>query len=223
MARASNSLPTPDSPSISTGMLDLAARSARRSVRAMLSTLVPMSLKLSSPVERRVARRSSSSSASTRSAFLIETCRRSAPTGLTTKSIAPARIAEITASIEPCAVCTIAGIVTPRWRMRVSTPMPSRSGMTRSSTRRLIRGRSVASTRASAASPDSALSTSYPNRRAMASSNRRCIGSSSTTRIKAAMKLPFCAILAIASPLGSSNTVKVLLMSSRFDATRSQN
>ena len=59
---------------------------------------------------RRVARRSSSSSASTRSAFLIDTCSRSAPTGLTTKSSAPARIAEMTASIEPCAVCTMAGV-----------------------------------------------------------------------------------------------------------------
>ena len=104
MARAINSLPTPDSPSISTGMFDFAARSASRMMRAMFSALVTMSLNVSSPALRRVARRSSSSSASTRSAFLIETCSRSAPTGLTTKSSAPARIAEITASIEPCAV-----------------------------------------------------------------------------------------------------------------------
>ena len=114
IARASSSLPTPDSPSISTGMLDLAARSARRNVRAMLSTWVPISRKVSSPAVRRFARRSSSSSASTRSAFLIDTCRRSAPTGLTTKSSAPARIAEITASIDPCAVWTTAGVVIPR-------------------------------------------------------------------------------------------------------------
>ncbi len=33
MARAISSLPTPDSPSISTGMLDFAARSARRITR----------------------------------------------------------------------------------------------------------------------------------------------------------------------------------------------
>ena len=46
MARAISSLPTPDSPSISTGMFDLAARSARRIVRAMPSTLVTMSRKL---------------------------------------------------------------------------------------------------------------------------------------------------------------------------------
>ena len=75
MARAINSLPTPDSPSISTGMFDFAARSASRIVRAMFSTLVTMSRNVSSPARRRVARRSSSSSASTRSAFLIETCK----------------------------------------------------------------------------------------------------------------------------------------------------
>ena len=78
-------------------------------------------------------RRISSSSASARSAFLIETGRRSAPTGLTTKSAAPARIAEITVSIEPCAVCTITGGRRCRARAGASsTPMPSRSGMTRS-------------------------------------------------------------------------------------------
>ena len=56
MARAISSLPTPDSPSISTGMFDLAARSARRMVRAMLSTLVTTSRNVSSPSRRRVAR-----------------------------------------------------------------------------------------------------------------------------------------------------------------------
>ena len=49
---------------------------------------------------------------------LIETCRRSAPTGLTTKSVAPARIAEITASIEPCAVWTMVGTARPVSRRR---------------------------------------------------------------------------------------------------------
>ena len=70
MARASSSLPTPDSPSMSTGMFDFAARSASLKVRAMLSTLVPMSRKVSSPALRRVARRNSSSSASTRKRVL---------------------------------------------------------------------------------------------------------------------------------------------------------
>ena len=45
------------------------------------------------------------------SALRSETCSRSAPTGLTTKSVAPARIAETTLSMPPCAVCTITGIV----------------------------------------------------------------------------------------------------------------
>ena len=160
IARAINSLPTPDSPSISTGMFDLAARSASRMVRAIDLARVTMSRKLSSPALRRVARLSSSSSASTRSALRIDTCRRSAPTGLTTKSVAPARMAEITTSIEPCAVWTIAGTAISRWRIRDNTPMPSRSGMTRSRIRRLIGGLSLASSRESAASPDSTLSAS---------------------------------------------------------------
>ena len=67
-----------------------------------------------------------------RMAFLIDTCRRSAPTGFTTKSVAPARIAEITVSIEPCAVCTMTGLSMARSRICASTPMPSRSGITRS-------------------------------------------------------------------------------------------
>ena len=46
MARASTSLPTPDSPSISTGMFDFAARSARRITRVMSGLAVARSLKL---------------------------------------------------------------------------------------------------------------------------------------------------------------------------------
>jgi hypothetical protein len=65
------------------------------------------------------------------------------------------------ASIEPCAVCTIAGTAMMRaGACASSTPMPSRSGMTRSRMTRLIDGRSLASRRASAPSPDSAVSTS---------------------------------------------------------------
>ena len=40
----------------------------------------------------------------------METWSRSAPTGFTTKSTAPDRMALTTVSIEPCAVCTTAGI-----------------------------------------------------------------------------------------------------------------
>ncbi len=56
-------------------------------------------------------RLSSPSSALVVSALRRLTCSRSAPTGLTTKSTAPARIAETTLSMPPCAVCTITGTV----------------------------------------------------------------------------------------------------------------
>ena len=49
MARANNSLPTPDSPSISTGMLEAAAFCAVRSTAAMASLRVMMSAKVSRP------------------------------------------------------------------------------------------------------------------------------------------------------------------------------
>ena len=48
-------------------------------------------------------------SASILRALLIETSSRSGEVGLTTKSTAPARIALMAASIEPCAVCTMTG------------------------------------------------------------------------------------------------------------------
>ena len=67
------------------------------------------------------------------------TCRRSAPTGLTTKSTAPARIAETTLSMPPCAVCTITGTLMPASRNRASTPSPSRFGITRSRIMQSIR------------------------------------------------------------------------------------
>ena len=62
-ARDSTSLPTPDSPSISTGMLDLAARSARRITRPMSALLVTRSRSVRVPEARRRMRRISSSSA----------------------------------------------------------------------------------------------------------------------------------------------------------------
>jgi hypothetical protein len=65
IARASTSLPTPDSPSISTGMFDLAARSASRITRPMSGLFEVRSLKESEPVARRRMRRISSWSWST--------------------------------------------------------------------------------------------------------------------------------------------------------------
>ncbi len=122
MARAISSLPTPDSPSISTGMSEAVAFSAVRSTCCMRALRVTMSLKLSVPVRLRFMRWNSVSSALVESALRSETCRRSAPTGFTTKSAAPARIADTTVSMPPCAVCTITGVERPASRMRVSTP-----------------------------------------------------------------------------------------------------
>ncbi len=139
MARAINSLPTPDSPEISTGMLEAAAFSAMRMTAAMLALLVMMSAKPSVPARLCLRRASSPSSALVLSALRRLTCSRSAPTGLTTKSTAPARIAETTLSMPPCAVCTITGTLMAAWRSRASTPSPSRFGMTRSRITQSIR------------------------------------------------------------------------------------
>ena len=134
MARAINSLPTPDSPSTSTAMLEAAAFSAPRSTACIFGLRVTMSLNVSVPDWLRLMRDSSSASALFSSALRSDTCRRSGPTGLTTKSTAPARIADTTLSMPPWAVCTITGTLEPAARIRASTPSPSRSGITRSST-----------------------------------------------------------------------------------------
>ena len=75
----------------------------------MLALLVMMSAKPSVPERLCLMRASSPSSALVLSALRRLTCRRSAPTGLTTKSTAPARMADTTLSMPPCAVCTITG------------------------------------------------------------------------------------------------------------------
>ena len=111
--------------------------------RLMSGLRVARSRKASVPEARRRDLRTSLSSESTRSAFLIETCRRSAPTGLTTKSTAPARIALTTASIEPCAVWTIDRRLDAAFAHLASTPMPSRSGITKSRTTRSMRAPSA--------------------------------------------------------------------------------
>ena len=111
IARAINSLPTPERPSTSTGMAEPAAFSACRSTACMRWLRVMMSLKVSVPEWLRLMRWISLSSALVASALRRLTSRRSAPTGLTTKSVAPARIADTTLSMPPCAVCTITGMV----------------------------------------------------------------------------------------------------------------
>ena len=144
IARAINSLPTPDSPATSTGMVEAAAFSAMRMTACMAGLLVMMSLKPSVPDRLCLMRLSSPSSALVLSALRKLTCRRSAPTGLTTKSMAPARMAETTLSMPPCAVCTITGTLIPAWRNLASTPRPSRFGMTRSRITQSIRAPSAA-------------------------------------------------------------------------------
>ena len=153
MARAINSLPTPDSPETSTGIVDAAAFSAMRSTAAMAGDLVMMSAKPSVPERLCLMRASSPSSALVLSALRRLTCSRSTPTGLTTKSMAPARIADTTLSMPPCAVCTITGTLIEAWRRRASTPSPSRFGITRSRITQSIRAPSAPPSKVSAASP----------------------------------------------------------------------
>ena len=109
MARAISSLPTPLSPSIRTGMLEAAARRPSAMTRCMASPRSTRSAKVSVPSAFFLMREISPCSASIFSALLMETSRRSAEVGLTTKSTAPARMALMAVSIEPCAVCTMTG------------------------------------------------------------------------------------------------------------------
>ena len=183
MARAINSLPTPDSPEIKTGMVDAAAFSATRMTACIMALLVMRSLKPSVPDWLFFIRASSPSSALALSALRRLTCSRSAPTGLTTKSTAPARIAETTLSMPPCAVCTITGKLIADWRIFASTPMPSRLGITRSRITQSIRAPSGPVSSASAASPESRTMVSYSNLWRVASRSRHCTGSSSTIRM----------------------------------------
>ena len=73
-------------------------------------------------------RRAASSIASTFSALAIAVRSRSGEAGLTTKSKAPARIAETTVSMPPCAVCTITGIAMPRSRIAFEHAEPVDAG-----------------------------------------------------------------------------------------------
>ncbi len=66
---------------------------------------------------------------------------------------APARIADTTLSMPPCAVCTMTGTFKPASRIFARTPRPSRPGITRSSTTASIACVSDAVRAAIAASP----------------------------------------------------------------------
>ena len=77
--------------------------------RFMASPRMTRSENVSVPSTFFLMRLISPASASSLSALLIDTSRRSGLAGLTTKSTAPARMAEIAVSIDPCAVCTMMG------------------------------------------------------------------------------------------------------------------
>ena len=113
-------------------MFDFAARSPSSMTRCMAGLRVMMSLKVRVPWTLRLMRVISPSSAFTFIALLIETCSRSGLTGLTKKSLAPARMALTTLSMPPWAVWTMTGVELPSSRIFSRTPMPSSSGMTRS-------------------------------------------------------------------------------------------
>ena len=109
IARAINSLPTPDSPSIRIGMLDCAARWPRR-MTCRISALLPIR---SSKMRRFSTFFFSLVTSPERvpilSALRIETVMRSGLAGLTRKSLAPARMASTAESMPPLAVSTITG------------------------------------------------------------------------------------------------------------------
>src|SRR4026209_1836552 len=88
MARAISALPTPLSPSISTGIEGAPARRPRSPTRAMASPAI-RSATPSSPLAEAFMRLISPSSASILSAFLMETSSRSGLTGFTTQATAP--------------------------------------------------------------------------------------------------------------------------------------
>ena len=182
-ARAISSLPTPDSPETRTGMADTEAFSAMRMTASMDALLVMISLNPSVPERLFFIRASSPSSALALSALRRLTWSRSAPAGLTTKSTAPARIAETTLSMPPCAVCTMTGTLIAAWRILASTPRPSRFGITRSRMTQSILAPSGPERTDSAPSPLSRVTVSYSNLCSMPSISRHCTGSSSTMRM----------------------------------------
>ncbi|MNY64041.1 hypothetical protein D3C86_2010890 [compost metagenome] len=81
--RATSSLPTPVSPSISTGMVLLAALAQSVMTRAMLGAVAIMSLREKVPALRACSARMAASSASSFMALRREMMRRSGATGLT--------------------------------------------------------------------------------------------------------------------------------------------
>ena len=92
-------------------MVEAAAFSAARSTGRMAGERVMTSARLSVPSCLRLRRCNSPARRRAASALRKETCSRSGLAGLTTKSAAPARMAETTLSMPPWAVCTMTGMV----------------------------------------------------------------------------------------------------------------
>lgn len=110
MARATSSLPTPVSPSMSTGIGLRAAFATSCFTRSMPAERVMMSPTPNVPARRLRSVRTMVASSSSLTALRSETISRSGATGLTKKSAAPCRMAVTTVSSEELAVCTMTGV-----------------------------------------------------------------------------------------------------------------
>ncbi len=104
MARATISLPTPDSPSSTIGMFDWAARRARSMTRIIAGLAETISSKPTAPPRGRRAVLTLPSRLAIFSALPKAIDSRSGETGFTRKSKAPACIAWTTVSMPPCPV-----------------------------------------------------------------------------------------------------------------------
>ncbi len=127
------SLPTPLSPVISTGMVDLAARLPRDLTMRMAGLVPTRSSKVVRPATCFFSRPTSAVSWVSCRALRTPISRRSAETGLTKKSWAPACMALTTVSMPPLAVSTMTGVVTPAVRISARHSRPDMRGMTMSS------------------------------------------------------------------------------------------
>ena len=162
IARAINSLPTPDSPSTKIGMFDCAARVPSRNTWRISELRATRSSNRSRLSLRFFSRVTSPDRVPILSALRIETVMRSGFAGLTRKSLAPARIASTAESMPPLAVSTITGNSLCAARNRVSTVMPSTSGITRSKRTSAICSPRGPRSRSSAGPPPGAVTAAMP-------------------------------------------------------------
>ena len=145
------------------------------------------SAKVSVPSAFFLMRAISPCSASIFSALLIETSSRSGEVGLTTKSTAPARMALMAASMEPCAVCTMIGRGARLWREAPQHLHAVDAGHDEIEQDEGDGAASGPSRICRACSPPWAVLVSKPRRLMVSSRMRRWAGSSSTIRTSLAM------------------------------------